>query len=308
MNQSYWPGNRLKRFGALAIIVLLTVPALAALLDRVEFTVPKDRENRFEGTFDIALGNVTVGQAEAGQLFQAVVDLQDDRLRPEMNVVREDRVARVKLGLDSEANTSVSWSSFRGRSKNSWALYFARDIPLDLTFDLGLAEADLDLTGFRVENLSIKAGMATARLAFDERNRIVMSHLQVDAGAARFNAENLGNARFEQMTFRGGAGSFTLDFGGAALPAGARADIDVGVSRLRILLPEDKAVVLSAPDSWLTRVDVPNGYTRASRGVWHSASVSDPETAFHINVSAGVGRVTCETVARTEPPPRRPRR
>jgi hypothetical protein len=289
-------------------LAFAAVPVFARLLDRVTFDVPLGSETRMEGSFSIALGTVTIGDAAPGHLFQAVVNLQDDRLQPQLSVTRRDDVARVELELDNASGSGgVSIGSLRGRSQNTWELAFRKDLPLDLSFDLGLADASLDFGGFQVERLVVNAGMATAHLSFDEPNPIVMQHLQIDAGAARFTGSSLGNARFERMVFRGGAGSFTLDFGGAVLPAGARADIDVGVSRLRIRLPEDKPVVLHAPDSWLTRVSVPRGYTRAGRDRWHSASVGDPAQAFHVNISAGVGRVSCETFERPAPPPRPPR-
>lgn len=286
------------RLGGLLLLGLAAIPALAALADRFTFDVPREGEERMEATLSLSLGTIEVGAAPAGRLITAEIELDDDRLVPALDTQRRGNTARVRLGFEEGTNTSVSWRGLRNRSRNHWIVGLSREIPLDLTFDLGLAEVDMDLTGLRVERLNVSAGMSTTRLAFAERNPVVMSHLAVDAGASRFTAEGLGNARFERLSFTGGAGSFTLDFNGAHLPAGARADIDVGVSRLRIMLPDDKAVVLHAPDSWLTRVDVPNGYTRASRGVWHSAHVREASEAFHMHINAGMGRVICETVAR----------
>jgi hypothetical protein len=297
------------RRALLLACALAAVPVLAAVADRYYFEVPRERADRLEGTFDLALGSVSIGEAEPGFVFQAEVTLEESELRPELGLERDGRTAQVRLGFErGKERQGVSWRGFRNRSENEWALYFDRRTPLDLTFSLGLAEADLDFTGFRVERLQVSAGMAPTRLAFGSRNPIEMSELRLDAGATRFSAEGLGNARFRQMRFNGGAGTFDLDFTGGPLPSGARAHLDVGVARLRIRLPEDKAVVLHAPDSWLARVDVPDGYTRRSRGVWHSASVRDVNAAFHLHVNAGVGRVTCETVAASPPPPPPPPR
>jgi|GEM_PF-2070556 len=295
----------------LAACALVAAPALArALADRYFFEVPRERTERLEGTFDLALGSVRIGEADPGFVFQADVTLEDGELRPELGLERDGRTARVRLGFErGKERQGVSWRGLRNRSENEWALYFDRHTPLDLTFSLGLAEADLDLTGFRVERLAVSAGMAPTRLAFRQRNPVEMEELRLEAGATRFSAQELGNARFRRMRFAGGAGSFELDFTGGPLPAGARAEVEVGVARLHLRLPEDKAVVLHAPDSWLARVAVPASYTRQGRGIWHSASVRDPATAFHLHVSAGVGRVTCETVASAPPPPPpRPRR
>jgi len=296
-------GARRRRLGygaGLVLLLAIAVPAVAALIaSQHSFEVERERgDRRVAGVFNLALGNVSISEAPRGVLFKAEVESDDEELKPTFDVQRRDGTVHLELGFASGSrSTGVSWRNFRNRGSNTWNLYFDTRTPLDLRFDLGLSESDLDLTGFRVERLEISAGMATTRLAFDEPNPVVMERLSIDAGAARFTGEQLGNARFRQLSFKGGAGSFSLDFTGASLPHGARADIDVGVSRLRIRLPEDKAVVLHAPDSWLARVDVPVGYISQGGGIWHSARVRNPTDAFQLHINAGVGRVTCETVA-----------
>jgi hypothetical protein len=290
--------KRLSFFWLLLASLALAAPADAQTGgERHTFDVRHERDASLEATFNLALGSVQIGHAARGQLFQALIDLEDENLMPALSVHRRGEVAVVHLGFEDGAHSGVSVRGLRNRSRNTWQLNFDNRIPLDLRFTLGLVDADLNLTGLTVERLKIVAGMANTRLVFDRRNRVEMERLDIEAGAARFTAESLGNARFQNLSFSGGAGSFELDFSGARLPAGARADIEVGVARLRIRLPENRAVVLTVPDSWLTRVDVPTGYTRHSRGVWHSPLVRREEDAFHISIKAGMGRVTCETVA-----------
>jgi hypothetical protein len=289
--------HRLPTFGFILAGLLLAASVRAQTGgERHTFDVLHERDARLEATFNLALGSIQIGRAARGHLFQAQVDLEDENLMPALDVHRRGEVAVVHLGFEDGAHSGLSLRGFRNRSRNTWQLNFDNRTPLDLRFTLGLADADLDFTGLTVDRLKIVAGMANTRLVFDRRNRVEMVRLDIEAGAARFTGESLGNARFHHMSFSGGAGSFELDFTGAQLPRGARADIDVGVARLRIRIPENKAVVLTAPDSWLTRIDVPDGYARAGRGVWHSPQVRRPEDAFHLNIKAGMGRVTCETV------------
>ncbi|MEM1043188.1 MAG: hypothetical protein AAGI91_11220 [Bacteroidota bacterium] len=278
-------------------LLLAAVPVLASFTERYYFEVPLERETRLEADLELALGRVAVGKAEEGYLFQAEIALEEDDMVPELEVAYEDGTAHVDLGLDSGSKDDggITVRGIRIPEDNEWLLFLSDRVPLDLAFELGMAEADLDLSGFQVERLSIESGMAKTRLAFDTPNPVVMDDLEVEAGMATFDTHRLGNARFERFSFDGGAGSFGLDFTGGPLPPGARADIEVGMASVRIALPEGAPVILHASDSWLAQVEIPDGYIKRSKGRWHSPQVEDEDDAFHVRVEAGVGKVTCQT-------------
>ncbi len=286
--------NRSKMRSALPLLlVLVAIPALSISTERYYFEVPRERESTLEADLDLALGRVVVGKAESGYLFQAEVALEDEDMVPEMSFDRDGDTVQLSLGFDSggKGDNGLTVRGFKIPEDNEWLLFFSDDVDLDLAFELGMAEADLDMTGLRVGRLSVESGMAKTELTFNERNPMTMESLDIEAGMARFIGSNLGNARFEQFTFDGGAGAFELDFRGGPLPAGANANIEVGVSSLQVILPEEAAVILYAPDSWLAQVEVPNGYTKRGKGVWHSAHVDREEDAFSVYIEAGVGKV-----------------
>jgi hypothetical protein len=277
----------------LPLLVLIALPALAALTERYYFEVPHERETSLQADLELALGHVTVGRAEPGYLFQAEVALEDEEMVPEMRYEREGRVGHLTLGFESgeKGTHGLNVRGFKVPEDNEWLLFFSDRVPLNLAFELGMAEADLDMTGLRVEQLSVESGMAKTRLSFDEPNPVRMGSLSVDAGMAKFEGFKLGNARFEQFDFSGGAGSFLLDFTGGPLLAGAEADIEVGMSSLQVILPQRVPVVLYAPDSWLAQVEVPNGFIKRGKGLWHSGEVEDEDDAFTVRIEAGLGKV-----------------
>lgn len=258
-----------------------------------ELHLPRGNENRMVATFNLSLGTVQLGKAPASSLLAATVSLHDDNLEPELVVSRSGRTANVTLGL--KEGSGVSLRGVRNRGQNTWNIRLTDRIPLELNFNLGMASANMDLGGLEVESLRIAAGMSNTRVTFSEPNRTVISRFSIDAGAASFTGNNLGNARFERFNFSGGAGSFILDFRGARLPENAQADIDVGASHLRVVLPNDQPIVLYAPESWLTRLDIPTGYVRAARGEWHNPLVRNPNQALEFRITAGVGRVIIVT-------------
>lgn len=278
---------------SLLLLVLVALPALAAFTERYYFEVPHERETALHADLELALGHVAVGKAEAGYLFQAEVALEDKDMVPEMHYEREGHVGHLSLGFESggKGENGLTVRGFKVPEDNEWLVFFSDRVPLDLSFELGMAEADLDLTGLRVEQLSVESGMAKTRLAFEEPNPVAMGSLDIDAGMTKFEGVKLGNARFEQFSFEGGAGSFLLDFTGGPLPEGAEADIEVGMSSLQVILPQDVPVVLYAPDSWLAQVEVPNGYVKRGKGLWHSGQVRDEDDAFTVRIEAGLGKV-----------------
>jgi hypothetical protein len=274
-------------------LVLASVPVLAAFTERYYFEVPREGETALRADLDLALGRVTVGKAESDYLFQAEIALEDQGMVPEMSYERDGRTGDLTLSFDSggKSEDGLTVRGFNIPEDNEWLLFFSDRVALDLSFELGMTEADLDLTGLKVERLSIESGMAKTTLAFDERNPVTMEHLDVDAGMTKFVGRKLGNARFKRFTLEGGAGSFDLDFTGGPLPAGAEAEIEVGVSSVMVRLPDNAPVILYAPDSWLARVEVPNGFVKRGKGLWHSQQVGREEDAFIVRIESGMGKV-----------------
>lgn len=279
------------------VLVLVALPAFAAMTERYYFETPRQGETALEADFDLALGRVEVAKAEPGYLFQAEVVLEDKEMVPEVDVDRDGRTAHLSLGFDSggDGGDGLTVRGFKAPEENEWLLYLSDEVDLDLEFEFGMADADLDFTDLRVERLSIESGMAKTHLAFNRRNPVVMEALEIDAGMSKFYGKRLGNARFERFTFEGGAGSFDLDFSGGPLPPGAVADLEVGMATLHVTLPDNAPVILYAPDSWLARVEIPDNYVKRGKGLWHSAQVRDEEDAFVVNIEAGMGKVTCVT-------------
>lgn len=287
-----------RRRWPLLLAALAALPALAAFTERYYFEVPHERETTLDARFDLALGHVEIGKAEPGYLFQAEVALEDEEMVPGLDYRREGHTGHLTLGFESgsKGERGLTVRGFRVPEENEWLLFFSDAVPLRLAFELGMADAELDLTGLQVERLAVESGMASTRLAFDTPNPVVMEELRVDAGMARFHGERLGNARFERFHFEGGAGSFDLDFSGAAPLPGARADLNIGMATLRVALPEGVPVVLHTPESWLARVEVPNGYVKRGKGLWHSEHVrANASDAFVVNIEAGMGKVALRT-------------
>jgi hypothetical protein len=252
------------------------------------FELEDEGATSLEADLDVALGSVHVGRAEAGALFQAEVTLAHEGLRPRFEGTTGAGRAHVALGLGGEA---VSLGGVRATHGNAWRLYFSERVPLALDLALGAAEADLDFTGIPLSRLDLDCGMAHATLRFGAPNPVPMERLLIETGLSDFAARGLGHARFQALFFDGGAGEFTLDFTGDALRPGATASVDVGMASLTLVLPAGHPVVLDAPTSFMTHVEVPAAMTRTAKGRWATPGADADPAALHLDVDAGPGNV-----------------
>lgn len=72
-----------------------------------------------------------------------------------------------------------NWMSGRGFE---WDFSFARDVPLDLVFEIGAVDAHLDLSEILVKNLALKTGASSTDLKLPAGAG--MTHLKVESGVA----------------------------------------------------------------------------------------------------------------------------
>ena len=116
-------------------------------------------------------------------------------------------------------------------------------VPLDLDLQLGGTESRLDLGGLMLRSLRLECGATDANVIFAQPNRVRMSDLTIDVGAADLLAVHLGNANADQIRVNGGIGVADLDFGGTwTHDVGVDAKLAVGKLILRV--PADVGVRL----------------------------------------------------------------
>lgn len=120
---------------------------------------------------------------------------------------------------------------------NEWKLKLGNS-PMDLTLNAGAYEGKLDLGGVPLTRLSISDGASSADVDFSKPNPEKMTLFIYKTGASTIKLTNLADANFSEMVFEGGAGTYTLDFGGT-LKQDTRVKVSAGVSTLKIVVPAD---------------------------------------------------------------------
>jgi hypothetical protein len=278
-------------------ISLLVLPALACTitLPSVKTQVGELRNESIQ----VALGDATTADVNiafgAGELrvspgtaegiLEADFTYNVDELKP---VVTEDRRGD---RLDVSLHLKAEGLSFNlgDDTRNEWRIRLSDRVPTSLGLDLGAARGRVDLGGLRLTDARIRTGAADVEIEWKEPNPESLDLLEVDAGAASLKLRKLGNARFDQMNFTGGAGNFDLDFSGDWQES-ARVSIDAGLSNLKLTVPSDIGVRVNTGDKALANVNA-EGFRRQGTA-WVNNAYGESELELIISVDIGLGNLT----------------
>jgi hypothetical protein len=181
-------------------------------------------------------GRIDVAATQAPVLYAMLLRYDESTASP---VHRYDEGARsLTLGVDIE---TTRLRSLRDQTRGEMRLTLSRAVPLDLELDLGATKASLDLGGLDLRSLRLSSGASETLLDFSAPNAGRMGTLEIEIGAASFEARNLGNANASRIRVSGGVGRVDLDFGGRWTQDVA-VDVDVALGKLTLRLPRDVGV------------------------------------------------------------------
>jgi hypothetical protein len=183
-------------------------------------------------------GRIDVGATNAPVLYSMTLRYDESTTTP---VHRYDADAHA-LTLGIEGGDSPRFSRNMGdKSKGEMRLLLSRAVPIDLGLELGATKASLDLGGLNLLGLRLDSGASETVLDFSTPNLARMRSLEVDVGAASFEARNLGNSNASLVHVEGGVGSVDLDFGGQWSQDMA-VDADLALGKLTLHVPRDVAI------------------------------------------------------------------
>ena len=151
-----------------------------------------------------------------------------------------DPAARV-LTVGVEAQSDRFSRNIGEKSKGEMRLSLSRSVPVDLSLDLGATKATLDLGGLYLTGLQLESGASETVIDFSSPNQGRMRSLDVDVGAASFEARNLANANTAKVHVHGGVGGVELDFGGQWQQDMA-VNVDLALGKLTLHVPRDVGV------------------------------------------------------------------
>lgn len=272
--------------------VVILILALASMACSFSVDVPSAKETGPTQTFTVnepkpaedAKSNVVLnmGAGElnltggAAGLVEGTIEYNIDEWKP--LIEKHDNYFRLY-------QENIESLSFKTDIKNQWNLKLSSDVPLDLEINAGAYEGDLDLSGLRLQSLTVADGASKVEVRFSTPNPERMSRLSYRTGASDVTLEGLANANFQEMEFESGAGDYTLDFSGE-LKQDAAVVIRSGVSQVTVIIPAGMRAQVDSEGA-LNDIDLDGDWT--TQGDRYQAEGTGP--LLTIRVDMGVGRL-----------------
>ncbi|MFQ5797154.1 MAG: hypothetical protein ACE5H0_00510 [Bacteroidota bacterium] len=257
--------------------------------------IKQTKEKEVRVSLESAFGKVFITKGVSDKIL--IADFQDGkRSGPgvEISYYIEDNVGHLEMEPGDWAGIEKTVSGKEWKvpelESGAWYLKFTDSVPLAFNIELGVGEGDFDLTGLSVKEFKMSAGASKVTVHFDEPNRSIIEHMEIESGVSRFKCYNLGNANFRTLSFSGGIGSYTLDFGGE-LRKEVNVNIKVGLGAVTLILPPDVGARVIAEESWLSKLDVDRGFSQRRSGEYVSDNYNSADGRMQIDVEAGLGSV-----------------
>jgi Cell wall-active antibiotics response 4TMS YvqF len=244
-------------------------------------------ETRLRAQLDYRAGGLRVAPGRESELYRMDASYDAERYKPisGFNAAR----SAVSLGIQPAGQGGLRVVS-RRQLRQDANVAFSAAVDLDLDVTLGAVDADLELGGLSLSELTLQAGASQAVVRFSQPNRSRCRSAQITAGAAEVTLLGLGNSRCDRIDFEGGMGKVTLDFGGA-WTSSSQATVKMAMGELTLRLPRRVGVRLEL-DRFLASFD-PAGLERVG-SAFQSAGYDRAERRLDITVTTAVGGVRVE--------------
>ena len=182
------------------------------------------------GRFDVAATNAPV-------LYSMTLRYDEATTTPVHTYDAAQRM--LNLGVQGESRRFSGYTN--DQTKGELRLSLSRTVPMDLELELGATKATMDLGGLNLLGVRLGSGASEAVLDFSAPNRAHMRSLDIDVGAASFEARNLGNTNAASVRVQGGVGSVELDFSGQ-WSQDMNVDVELTLGKVTLHVPRDVGV------------------------------------------------------------------
>ena len=274
---------------AAALLLVVAAPLAAQTMRSTTVTRQRHTIGDLNARIEFAAGTLTLRAARGSALYGMSLQYDAERYSP---VSRFDPSSNgLVLGVQNVGNSGLRVSSKRHLQQNA-VVELSPEVNLSLDLSFGAVEAGVDLGGLKLTDARIRTAASQTSVRFSQPNRAVCSSLELNAGAAKFEAVALGNSGCQEIRFDGGMGEVTLDLTGQWV-ADSRLVANVAVGGLTLRLPRQLGVELVV-DRFLASFN-PVGFTRKGSS-YFSEGYDGRERHLRIEIKTTVGDINVEWV------------
>ncbi len=267
------------------IILSLAVPSAADEFENKKFNFPADDVRELDIKIELGAGDFQVRVEETTDLARADVEYNPERVRVFGEYEKRGKTGYISFESSLRKHFDVD------SKDNNWEIVLSDKYETELNIDIGASESEIDLGGLPLRILDLSIGAAEGHLVFSRQNPIEADEIIIDAGAASFAIDNLGNANFRELSFDGGVGDFELDFSGE-YKVKSRAKVSIGLGAAKIIIPKALPVRIDADSNFLSSIDFDNADRDfLDDDYYETDNFRDSSYGLELDISVGLGSV-----------------
>jgi hypothetical protein len=279
----------MRTYLVLALGALLLLSACGANVHTAAVGAVRTEAIRVPATSAATDLTLRVGMADRFQLASGAENLVDGSIQYNVDEMKPIvSTSGNHVTIDQGHNAVLT---FPRDTRNEWDLKLSDATPLNLTIEAGAYKGTYDLGGLRLRGLNVSQGAAETTYDFSKPNPEAMEQLAFSTGASTVALNNLANANAASMTFEGGAGDYTLDFGGT-LARSAKAEIEGGAATYTIHVPAKTPARVTLKGG-MTTINT-TGFTRQGQQ-YVNAAWNESQPHLDISMDLGLGTLNLES-------------
>lgn len=273
---------------ALAFLMTTALVLVAAANERESQTIPAEGAKTASLDLTFSAGKLFISPRDIADFAQ--IEINRDPTRIEETFEHKLNGSVIDVTMESRPK---SHTHNLDTDKNEWDMNLSTRYPTEARIEVGACAIDAEFGGIPITEFTLNVGAASGDISFSEPNRERIREMTIEAGASSLKLHDLGNARFDNLKFEGGAGKFVLDFRGQC-EGESEVSIEVGLGAADIILPQGVPVRIEADeDNWFSSVDIRDRHSlhKIDDGIWESSGYDDARTRIRLKIDVGMGSI-----------------
>ena len=284
---------------ATCLMLMVSSPSWARdRYDDLLKNIPYENIQELRVKIEIGVAELLIEKAQGDNLLEAKIHYKIKRGEPRIRYDRSGNVGYLTIkSPETDDQDEENGQSIRGLNSDgvTWELRFSPKVETSFEIEVGLVDGEINMTGLKVNDLSISAGLSDLELTFDEPNPTRMRELAIECGLGDFKAYNLGNANFKRARLESGLGSIRADMAGAWKIPEVEMSVEVGLGSARLAIPEALGLEVNADDNFLSSLDLDLAMREVRSGRHRSDNWETAACRLIINADVGLGSLKVET-------------